>query len=80
MQNIEIIVERVIPSCASDGGIDISVDNVKFPRTYSWSNGTYGQDNYGIGNGLYTVTVTDPSGCSAVSEIEVETTMEITLY
>jgi hypothetical protein len=39
--------------------------------TYSWSNGATTQDLTGLARGVYTVTVTDDNGCTAVATIPV---------
>jgi subtilisin-like proprotein convertase family protein len=67
--NIEIS-ELVKPTCMgiSNGGIDIihNVDNP--PYTYLWSNGSTNRNVTGIGEGYYTVTVTDVNKCFKVLE------------
>jgi SprB repeat len=52
-------------SCANDlGSITITpVDGVA-PYTYTWSNGATGNSISGLTGGVYTVTITDGSGCS----------------
>lgn len=55
---------------ASDGSIDISVSGGTGTYTYSWSNGATTQDISGLPEGIYTVTVTDANGCTAIENYE----------
>ena len=54
-------------SCAGlyDGLIDIEVTGGTGVYTYTWSNGETSEDLFGLGAGVYDVTVTDENGCSA---------------
>ncbi len=55
-------------SCGlSNGFIDVSAIGGTPPYSYLWSNGTTTQDNYSLGKGNYTVTVTDASGCKEMA-------------
>ena len=47
----------------NDGSIDISPVGGWGGYTYNWSNNSNGQDLFGIGEGTYSVTVTDENGC-----------------
>lgn len=53
------------PSCSTDAGTItvIPTDGVE-PYTYVWSNGATTNTIDGLANGIYSVTVTDGSGCS----------------
>lgn len=42
------------------------------PYTYEWNTGETTQGITGLGAGIYTVTVTDANGCTAVQSVEVE--------
>ena len=54
------------PSCSAsaNGSIDLSVSGGSGAYTYLWSNGATTQDIANLNAGLFTVTVTDSSGCS----------------
>jgi hypothetical protein len=54
------------PSCSgsANGSIDISVFGGAGSYTYAWSNGATTQDISNLNAGLFTVTITDSSGCS----------------
>ncbi|MDA0829175.1 MAG: SprB repeat-containing protein, partial [Bacteroidetes bacterium] len=50
----------------STGMIEISLLNAVAPTTYVWSNGANTEDLTNIAAGIYTVTVTDGTGCSVM--------------
>ncbi len=70
---IDIQFNKMNPSCASfsNGFIDITVTggqaNSPDDYSYQWSNFQFSEDLINLGNGIYTVTVEDLSGCSIVS-------------
>ncbi|MGD1848913.1 MAG: T9SS type A sorting domain-containing protein [Salibacteraceae bacterium] len=51
---------------SSDGTAAVQATNGVFPYTYQWSNGSSSDNQFGLSAGVYTVTVTDLTGCSAV--------------
>jgi hypothetical protein len=63
-----IIISETIfhPSCAgsANGSIDLSVSGGSGSYSYAWSNGATTQDISNLNAGLFTVTITDSSGCS----------------
>ena len=62
---ITITSTHVKPDCnASNGSIDISFTGGAEPYSFVWSNGATSEDLENIAPGLYTVTVSDNSGCS----------------
>jgi gliding motility-associated-like protein len=50
----------------SNGYIDINVAGTNAPYTFLWSNGAITEDLQMLNGGLYTVTITDASGCDTV--------------
>ena len=69
----EINLTQLINTCngLNNGSIDVVISNGTAPYTYSWVNTQTGttyttQDLANLGNGEYTLTVTDSYGCTAV--------------
>lgn len=54
---------NVLCNGASTGSVSVSVSGGTAPYTYSWSNGSSASSATGLSAGIYTVTVTDASGC-----------------
>jgi gliding motility-associated-like protein len=52
-------------SSATNGNVNITVSGGNAPYTYSWSNGASSEDINNLGEGTYSVTVTDQNNCSA---------------
>lgn len=78
----EIIItgEVVNATCQTETGIvNITVANAAAPVSYSWNNGSQGQDLINVAPGIYTVEVTDANGCTSVNSFEVnsENSLEI---
>ena len=48
----------------TDGGVDLGPGGGVGAYSYSWSNGTMGQDIMNVGAGTYAITLTDANGCS----------------
>ena len=55
----------------SNGSVTSTVSNGATPYTYSWSNGSTSANLSGLAAGVYTVTVTDASGCTKVAQATV---------
>ena len=53
------------PTCngLEDGSIDVQITGGTAPYTYSWSNGTAGEDLIAAATGEYILTVLDANGC-----------------
>jgi len=64
---ISIIQQDVSCFGASDGYADIAVTGGTPPYSYSWSNGATTQDISNLTPGLYSVTVTDDTGCASIA-------------
>lgn len=53
------------PDCgATNGSVSVTASGGTAPYTYSWGGGNSGSTLSNIGEGTYTVTVTDANGCS----------------
>ncbi len=53
------------------GELTLDISGGKGPFSYAWSNGVLGLDNLAIGAGIYSVTVTDGTGSTAVFQTEI---------
>lgn len=62
---LSAVVTSPVCNGATTGSIDVSVVGGTTPYTYLWSNTDTTQDLAGIGQGVYSVTVTDANGCTA---------------
>ncbi len=66
------------PDCGeSNGSATVSVSGGTAPFTFAWSNGGNTETIDGISAGVYTVTVTDANGCSAVINADVSNISDI---
>lgn len=57
-----------VPPGSNTGSVDITVSGGCMPYTYLWSNGAVTEDLTNVGPGVFTVTVTDCSGCAFTPE------------
>ncbi|MBN2729754.1 MAG: gliding motility-associated C-terminal domain-containing protein [Bacteroidales bacterium] len=75
-QELDAIV--TIESCntALDASIDLSVSYGNNPFTYYWSNGAGTQDLSSLGDGTYSVTVTDVYGCEVRDSYVVDESLD----
>ncbi|MFN8396563.1 MAG: T9SS-dependent M36 family metallopeptidase [Bacteroidia bacterium] len=60
---------------ANDGSATVNATGSNPPYTYQWSSGGTAATETGLPGGTYTVTVTDVNGCSAVTTVDVQTTV-----
>ncbi len=60
-------------SCSSvnNGSVDLSAAGGTGAYTYTWSNGATTEDMSNLGEGAYTVTITDANGCTATISVSV---------
>jgi hypothetical protein len=65
-------------TCSDDGSIDISITTSGSIVSTNWSNGETTEDISNLAPGLYTVTVVDNGGCSAVASFHVNAQLPIT--
>lgn len=74
-RSVEITGTIQEPSCdnASNGSIDITINQGAAPYTFEWSNGATTEDIDNLTPGSYRLTVTDANGCNAVATYEVST-------
>lgn len=56
----------------TDGSIDLTIESGAAPYTYSWSNGSSGEDAMALVAGEYTVTITDAVGQVSTATCVVE--------
>lgn len=68
------------PSCSGgDGKITLDPKGGTAPYAYRWSNGAIAKDLSGLGQGKYSVTITDKNGCSIQKEFELTSPAAITV-
>lgn len=66
----------VANSNGADGAITLTTSGGADPYSYDWSSGHNGSTLMDLGVGLYTVTITDNSGCAQIKEIYVPCAVE----
>jgi len=71
--NITSNVTSVTCSGGSNGAIDVTTSGGTSPYTFAWNSGESTEDIGAIGAGLYTLTISDASGCQFSEDIDVST-------
>lgn len=70
----------VNPSCSgNDGKITLTPKGGTAPYTYKWSNGSVSKDLNGLGQGKFTVDITDKNGCSFRTSVDLVSPLPITI-
>ena len=74
--NLTIEGTVIAPTCAGvmDGSIDLTLDDNGGPYTILWEGEGVvpdSEDQFDLGEGIYTVTVMDPNGCSITVDYEI---------
>lgn len=74
--SLQVAVELTPPSSQSsmDGSITVAPADPSGPFTYAWNTGDFTKTISGLGEGLYTVTITNAFGCAEVLEINLSIT------
>ena len=71
--NITSNVTSVTCSGGLNGAIDVTTSGGTSPYTFAWNSGETTEDIGAIGAGLYTLTISDASGCQFSEDIDVTT-------
>jgi len=65
------VAQQVSCHGGSNGNINLTINGGTSPYTFSWSNGSASQNQFGLSAGTYTVTVTDANGCTELQSASV---------
>ena len=63
----------------NDGAIDLTVQGGTAPYTFSWTNGKTTEDVDNLSAGIYSVQVTDATGCTALKSFSVKTNASLSV-
>lgn len=69
---LEIEGTEIVCGAENDGNASVNASGGLPPYTFMWSNGDTEESIDGLGEGTFSVTVTDALGCTAVAEIEID--------
>gem|GEM_PF-1608101 len=69
--SVSASVVNVTCNGLSDGSADLTVGGGNGSNTYLWSNSSVTEDLNGLAAGVYSATVSDTNGCSAVQQVTV---------
>lgn len=74
--------ELVMPTCygSTNGSIALSVTGGTTPYYYDWSNGGSSSSLSNLGEGIYSVTITDATGCSGVDSFRLIQPTEVEVF
>ncbi|MBL0343395.1 MAG: gliding motility-associated C-terminal domain-containing protein [Bacteroidetes bacterium] len=61
------VTSNVFCTGGATGSLDLTANGGTGPYTYLWSNGSTNEDISNLLTGIYTVTVTDANGCTAIA-------------
>jgi len=75
--NIELEITNSAVSCLADGTAEAIVTGGSAPYTYEWSHGPITAMVTDLAPGIYAVTVSDDTGCQAVSSIEIASSIDL---
>lgn len=71
LRNESLSIASSDPTCGNtDGSADLTVAGNDGSLSFLWSDASTGEDLSGVAAGIYTVTVSHPSGCSADATVE----------
>lgn len=71
---IQVATQTTTSSLNNDGTISVTASNGTAPYSYLWSTGATGNSVQNLSGGLYSVVVTDATGCAVTEEIFVPCT------
>ena len=79
--NISIIGITTHVSCGAgnDGAIDLTVQGGTAPYTFNWINGKATEDVDNLSAGIYSVQVTDATGCTAMKSFSIKTSTSLSV-